>query len=184
MQQPSGTLRRVQALYSVHRGAVPTAVVEGALRVLHLDLIERGVDADELGRWIHGQCWWPHLRHHPAVLALAAHIPAQYKQGEMAEPQLLCSIPHTGEVTPLVPHTDVPPPWAAGRQYTHICGVALSAWHLGNGCLHVWPYAEPVLLGPGDVVAMDPALPHASGHNMGGALRYSAYFRWLGPAGN
>ena len=47
----------------------------------------------------------------------------------------------------------------------------------------LWPLdgAEPeaVVLEPGDVVVMDPSLPHTSGLNREGALRYAVYFRFL-----
>ena len=50
----------------------------------------------------------------------------------------------------------------------------------------VWPLdgGDPVgvELGPGDVVVMDPTLPHTSGLNREGAIRYAAYFRFLTPA--
>jgi ectoine hydroxylase-related dioxygenase (phytanoyl-CoA dioxygenase family) len=36
-------------------------------------------------------------------------------------------------------------------------------------------------LEPGDVVVMDPALPHTSGLNREGGIRYAAYFRFLAP---
>jgi ectoine hydroxylase-related dioxygenase (phytanoyl-CoA dioxygenase family) len=34
-------------------------------------------------------------------------------------------------------------------------------------------------LEPGDVVVMHPQLPHASGLNREGAIRYAVYFRFL-----
>jgi ectoine hydroxylase-related dioxygenase (phytanoyl-CoA dioxygenase family) len=52
-----------------------------------------------------------------------------------------------------------------------------------NGGLVVWPLdgSEPqqVELEPGDVVVMDPDLPHTSGLNREGAIRYAVYFRFL-----
>jgi ectoine hydroxylase-related dioxygenase (phytanoyl-CoA dioxygenase family) len=37
----------------------------------------------------------------------------------------------------------------------------------------------PVDLDTGDVLLMDPKLPHASGLNREGIIRYAAYFRFL-----
>ena len=83
-------------------------------------------------------------------------------------------------------HVDQEPEWADGRPYAHILGVALTPNRRTNGGLVVWPFdgsqPEPVELDPGDVLVMEPRLPHASGLNREGALRYVVYFRFLTPA--
>ena len=54
---------------------------------------------------------------------------------------------------------------------------------LSNGGLWVWPFdatgPAPVELQPGDALVMHPELPHASGLNRQGAMRYAVYFRFL-----
>jgi ectoine hydroxylase-related dioxygenase (phytanoyl-CoA dioxygenase family) len=52
-----------------------------------------------------------------------------------------------------------------------------------NGGLTVWPLdgrgPQQVALDPGDVLVMDPKLPHASGPNRTGSIRYCVYLRFL-----
>src|SRR5919112_810416 len=48
--------------YEVVRAAVPRERVDAALRLLHGDMLSRGIDANELGEWLWGMHWFPHLR--------------------------------------------------------------------------------------------------------------------------
>jgi ectoine hydroxylase-related dioxygenase (phytanoyl-CoA dioxygenase family) len=83
-------------------------------------------------------------------------------------------------------HIDQEPEWANGRRYRRIVGVALSPNRSTNGGLQVWPLDGgdrlAVELEPGDVVVMSPSLPHTSGLNREGGIRYAAYFRFLEPS--
>jgi hypothetical protein len=102
----------------------------------------------------------------------------------MAEPQILLQFPDSaGTEVPLVPHIDEMPPWAGGRGYTSIVGIALSRNHPDNGGLRVWPFSQQtqVELTPeaGDIAVMDPRLPHSPGVNRTGGIRYAVYFPFL-----
>ena len=85
----------------------------------------------------------------------------------------------------VVPHVDQLPEWANGRPYLRIVGLALTPNVEANGGLTVWPLdggePRPVELRPGDALVMDPRLPHASGVNRTGSIRYCVYFRFLTP---
>ena len=61
--------------YEVERAAVPADLVEAALRRLHIDLLERGASAEELGAWLWNTHWFPHLCYHDDILALASALP-------------------------------------------------------------------------------------------------------------
>jgi hypothetical protein len=172
--------------YDVMRGAVPTHAVEGVLRHLHLDLVRNGAPAETIGRWLWSAHWFPHLKWDTAVLSLLEHLPEALREGELCDPQILLQPPDDCEEVRLTPHVDEEPAWANGRRYVRIIGVALTPNRRSNGGLVVWPLdggpPEPVVLDPGDVVVMDPTLPHTSGLNREGAIRYAAYFRFLASA--
>ena len=169
--------------FAVLREAVPSEAVDGALRHLHGDLVQNGLPADTLGSWLWSSHWFPHLRWDPPVVALAWFLPEELREGEMCDPQILLHPPDTCDDQPLEPHDDQEPAWAAGRPYRTIVGVALSPAHERNGGLVVWPFdtgePEPLDLVPGDAVVMHPRLPHSSGLNREGAIRYAVYFRFL-----
>ena len=167
--------------YSVARGVVPLDRVDDALRVLHLDLLERGAPAQELSEWLWGAHWFPHLNHHEAILALAEALPEDWRTGEICDPQILLQFPHVGPAPEITFHLDQEPGWAAGRPYERIVGIPLSSWRRDNGGLLVKPAdeIEAVELDPGDAVMMTPDLPHSGGVNRTGSLRYGVYFRWL-----
>jgi hypothetical protein len=169
--------------YAVLRGAIPGEVVDGALRHIHRELVRNGLPADTLGSWLWSAHWFPHLRWDPQVVALAWFLPEELRKGEMCDPQILLQPPDDCEDRPLEPHVDQEPAWADGRRYRAIVGVALSAAHERNGGLVVWPFdreePEPLELEPGDTVVMHPRLPHSSGLNREGAIRYAVYFRFL-----
>lgn len=172
--------------FDVLRGLVPRAAIERTLRHVHLDLLRNGADPETMGRWLWGAHWFPHLKWDEDVVALLEHLPEELREGELCDPQILLQPPDSAEDAELVPHVDVPPEWANGRGYARIVGVALSPAHAGNGGLVVWPMdggdPEALELDAGDVVVMHPELPHASGLNREGAIRYAVYFRFLEPA--
>ena len=172
--------------WDVLRGAVPPEAVERTLRHVHLDLIRSGADAQTMGGWLWGMHWFPHLKWDAEVVSLLDHLPEELREGELCDPQILLQPPDDADEAELVPHVDSPPHWADGRGYARILGIALSPSRATNGGLQVWPLdggpPEPVELEPGDVVVMHPQLPHASGLNREGAIRYAVYFRFLEPA--
>jgi len=168
--------------YEVARGAVPRERVHAALRLLHADMMSRGIAAQELSEWLWGMHWFPHLRFDDAISALAEALPSPWQTGTRCEPQILLQFPHVGDEEPeLSFHLDEEPPWAEGRRYTRIVGIALSPWTTHNGGLIVKPgdEPEPVELQPGDAVMMTPDLLHTGGINRSGEIRYGVYFRFL-----
>jgi hypothetical protein len=170
------------------RAAVPERTVDDALRALHLDLLLRGACAEELGEWLWGAHWFPHLNDDPAIAALERALPADWRTGELCNPQILLQFPHTGPEPEITFHLDQEPEWAAGRRYRRIVGVPLSRWRAENGGLLVRTGGSTVALElePGDAVRMAPGQWHSGGINRTGAIRYGVYFRWLepGPADN
>ena len=169
--------------YGVLRGAVPGEAVDRALRHLHLALVRDGLPADRLGEWLWGAHWFPELKWDEEIVSLAGHLPAELREGRMCDPQILLQPPDDCDDVELVPHVDREPEWANGSPYLRIAGVALSAAGPEDGGLVVWPLdgadPEPLELAAGDVVVMHPRLPHASGLNRGGRIRYAVYFRFL-----
>jgi hypothetical protein len=171
--------------YAVLLGGVPPEAIEAALRHIHLDLVERGLTADTMGPWLWSSHWFPHLKWDAPIVALAEHLPDELRTGELCDPQILLQPPDNCPDQPLVSHVDVEPPWADGRRYIRIVGVALTPAHERNGGLVVWPFDSghevPLELDTGDVLVMHPQLPHSSGLNREGAIRYAVYFRYLEP---
>jgi phytanoyl-CoA dioxygenase PhyH len=169
--------------FAVLRACVPGEAVDGALRHIHLDLVRRGLDADTIGTWLWSAHWFPHLKWDAPVAGLASFLPEPLRQGEQCDPQIVVQPPDDCDDMPLTSHVDRVPDWAEGRPYARIVGVALSPAHAGNGGLWVWPFdgngPVPLELDPGDAVVMHPRLPHSSGLNREGALRYALYFRFL-----
>jgi hypothetical protein len=171
--------------YAVLREVVPPEAVEAALRHVHLDLVRHGVRAETLGSWLWSAHWFPHLKWDQPIVGLVEHLPDDLRDGDLCDPQIVLQPPDTCAQEPLVSHIDQKPEWAEGRCYRRIVGVSLSRAHAENGGLVVWPFdaaKEPLEpLEPGDVVVMHPDLPHASGYNREGAIRYAVYFRFLEP---
>jgi hypothetical protein len=165
----------------IARGAVPLDLVDDALRLLHVDLLERGAGPAELGQWLWGAHWFPHLIWREEITRLAESLPAEWRTGTMCDPQILLQFPHVGPVPQVTFHVDVEPDWAEGRRYLRIVGVPLSRWRRENGGLLVEREnaAAPVELEPGDAVLMAPDLRHSGGVNLTGSVRYGVYFRWL-----
>jgi hypothetical protein len=169
--------------YAVVRAAVPRDAVEAALRHIHLDVVRRGLDGETIGSWLWSAHWFPHLKWDPPIARLAEHLPAELRDGEACDPQIVVQPPDDCDDMPLASHVDQEPEWAAGRRYLRIVGIALTPAHAANGGLVVWPLdgggATPLELAAGDAVVMDPQLPHSSGLNREGGMRYAVYFRFL-----
>ncbi len=167
--------------FEIRRGAVSSGLIDDALRLLHLDLLARGAAAAELGDWLWGAHWFPHLRDQAPITALVQALPPRWRVGELCEPQILLQFPHVGPEPEITFHVDQEPAWAAGRSYERIVGVALSPWRSQNGGLIVRraDASQAVELDPGDAVMMDPGLRHSAGINRTGSIRYGVYFRWL-----
>jgi ectoine hydroxylase-related dioxygenase (phytanoyl-CoA dioxygenase family) len=172
--------------YDVIRSAVPRDAVENALRHLHRDVATRGLPQEWLSEWLWNAHWFPHLRWDGEITGVLDHLPAELRDGELCDPQIVGQMPDDDAPVELHPHVDQLPEWAAGRPYRRILGVALTRNGPENGGLTVWPLdgSEPrqVELEPGDALVMDPRLPHASGPNRTGSIRYCLYFRFLEPA--
>ena len=185
----AGTAERQDELatrgYCVLRGIVPRDAVEDALRMLHLDLVRRGAPAEELGQWLWSVHWFPHLNWEPQIAGLAGWLPPELRDGELCDPQILLQPPDDCDDQDLVPHVDREPDWADGRRFLRIVGIALSPATAANGGLRVWPLdgepPHPLQLDAGDAVVMHPDLPHSSGLNRRGAIRYAVYLRFLEP---
>jgi Phytanoyl-CoA dioxygenase (PhyH) len=169
--------------YAVLRDAVPQEAVDAALRRIHLDLVQRGLSAQTLGSWLWSAHWFPHLRWDPAVVGLAWHLPEELREGRMCDPQIILQPPDEAVEAAITPHVDQEPEWADGKPYRTIVGIALSRANRANGGLLVWPFdadePEAVELEAGDAVVMHPRLPHSSGLNRTGSIRYAVYFRFL-----
>jgi hypothetical protein len=182
---PVDTARAVERRgFAVLRALVPRAAVEGALRHIHLDVVRRGLPMETIASWLWSTHWFPHLRWDPPIAGLAWLLPEELREGEMCDPQILLQPPDDSESNELVPHVDEEPDWAEVRPYRLIVGIALSPSRRENGGLVIWPFdgePEAVELDPGDALVMHPRLPHASGLNTDGAIRYAVYFRFLEP---
>jgi hypothetical protein len=172
--------------YEVLRGVVPEDARESALRHIHRDIVRHGLPQEWLGAWLWNSHWFPHLKWDPEIVALLEHLPERLREGELCDPQILLQMPDEGDETDITSHVDREPDWAGGRPYRRIVGVALSPNNRANGGIVVWPLdgaePEPVDLEAGDVLVMDPRLPHSSSFNRTGAIRYCVYFRFLEPA--
>ena len=165
----------------IAHGAVDESRIDDVLRLLHIDLLERGADADQLGSWLWGMHWFPHLNYDSRVLALADALPEAWRTGTRCDPQILLQFPHVGPEPPVTFHVDEEPEWAGGRRYVRIVGVALSPWEADNGALLIGSESDPtaIELEAGDAVMMAPDVRHSGGINRTGRIRYGIYFRWL-----
>ena len=168
----------------IARGVIPAGRVEDALRALHLDILARGASAAELGEWLWGAHWFPHLKADAAILALERALAPEWRTGELCDPQILLQFPHSGPEPEVSFHLDQEPAWAEGRRYRRIVGIPLSSWRADNGGLlaRMGGCTVAVELEPGDAVMMAPDLWHSGGINRTGSIRYGVYFRWLEPA--
>jgi len=168
------------AVRVVH-GCVPANLIDDALRLLHVDLLENGVSAEQLDEWLWGAHWFGHLNHREEVVRLAQALPPEWQEGTRCDPQILLQFPHVGPEPEITFHVDEEPSWAQSRRYARIVGVPLSPWRERNGGLLVREDDEirAVEIDPGDAVCLDPGVWHSGGVNRTGAIRYGIYFRWL-----
>jgi hypothetical protein len=175
----------VQGSFEVAPGVIPQERIDDALRLLHLDLLQRGAATEELSEWLWGMHWFPHLKEREEIFALVESLPQEWRRGQICEPQILLQFPHVGEEPEIEFHLDQEPAWAGERRYLRIVGIPLSPWRRDNGGLLVKTAAgpAPVEADPGDAIMMTPDLPHSGGVNRTGSLRYGAYFRWLADEG-
>src|SRR4051794_4815830 len=103
--------------YEVVRRTIPKERIEDALRLLHVDMMERGIDQEELGEWLWAMHWFPHLRHREEISVLAEALPAAWRSGTICEPQILLQFPHVGHQEPDISfHLDKEPDWAQDRR--------------------------------------------------------------------
>jgi ectoine hydroxylase-related dioxygenase (phytanoyl-CoA dioxygenase family) len=170
---------------TIVRQSVPAEARDAALRHIHRNVARHGLSVDDLAEWIwRTPSWFPHLRWDPEITQLLDHVPAEFRRGQLCEPQIILQFPDDeGSDHELVPHQDEEPPWAEGRRYLRIVGVPLTPWHANNGGLAVWANGDgptTLTLEAGDVVVMSPDLPHSGGINREGSIRYGVYFRFLG----
>jgi hypothetical protein len=172
--------------FAVLRGQVPPAAVDRALRHIHLDILERGLPPEQLSGWLWSAHWFPHLKWNDEIVGLLDHLPSDLRDGELCDPQIVLQLPDAADDVTLESHIDQEPDWANGRRYRRIVGVALGPNRSANGGLQVWPLDGgdrlAIELEPGDAVVMNPSLPHTSGLNREGGIRYAAYFRYLEPS--
>jgi hypothetical protein len=176
--------RGTRRSYELLRGAVPPEAVDAALRHIHLDLASRGLPPEWLAEWLWSAHWFPHLKWDEPIVSLLEHLPARLRTGELCDPQLVLQPPDARDDVAVEAHVDREPDWAQGRRYLRIVGIALTRNHGRNGGLVVWPdedEPETPDLAPGDAIVMGRDLPHTSGFNREGTLRYAVYFRFLEP---
>lgn len=166
---------------------VPMAQIDAALRVINMDVRQRGLNPVELKQWNSVACPFPHLRFSSKIAVLYAPVLARLglspeSAGQLCEPQIIYHLPDDvpADYEPWS-HVDQEPDWANGRRYVRIVGVALTDWTTGNGTLRVWDSDEPraIVLKAGDAVILRPDVPHSPGVNRSGSIRAGVYFRWL-----
>ncbi len=174
-------------------GAVAADRVRPALRMLNLAIRRHGLTAEEIER-CQAATFFPHLRWESEVWGVlpraAAEVLGWTEGDEWAEPQLLLRFPDEDQPWPLRSHVDSAPPWATGRRYKGIVGVALTDVGADEGAAQVWrgSHRGPVTHGPeavpmsaGDALVMHPALEHCGSLNLGAHTRFAIYFRLLTP---
>jgi hypothetical protein len=185
MSDPAATALNERG-FTVLCGQVPQAAVDRALRHIHLDIAERGLPPEQLSGWLWSAHWFPHLKWNEEIVGLLEYLPPELRDGELCDPQIVLQLPDAADEVALESHFDQEPDWADGRRYRRIVGVALGPNRGTNGGLQVWPLDGgdrlAVELDPGDVVIMSPSLPHTSGLNREGGIRYATYFRYLEPS--
>lgn len=170
--------------YEVYRGYVPRVVCKTAARRLWLELRRHGVSAEQVAEWS-ASTWWPHLRWEPEVLALQGFLDG-WRQwtDEWADPQILVRLPDEDSEAEAVytSHVDTLPDWAVekGLKYAGIFGVELTSSAPRGGGIVVDGMRQQ--LRAGDVLRMNPDVPHSGSPNLSGNVRMAVYFRLLTPA--
>lgn len=175
--------------YVVVRDVIPAYARDAALKRINGQFYH-GLPHHEVDRAIREACWFPWIREHEAIMRLVDFLPKEWKDDRLCEPQIVLRLPHMDDSRPrFTPHVDEEPPWAEGRKYKRIVGVALTRSRIQDGCLIVWPKGSSDLnnfrdieLDAGDVVVMSPTLEHSPSLNLSGQIRYTVYFRWLANA--
>jgi hypothetical protein len=186
-----GSLRDGQG-FIVFRAVVPDDVVDRARRLLNIEIVQRGLTADEISGGAYSALS-PQLRSEPAVMDVRGCIESviQPRHDETwADAQISLRFPDLAEDRPLTPHVDALPARAADRSHRAIVGVALAPSGACDGSLVVWPRShvgeatDPVRveLAAGDIVVMHPMLQHSSTLNRGGEVCCALYFRLRGCA--
>lgn len=171
--------------WNVYHGIIADSLIQGALRLINRDIFRRGLLPDEVAHYYTDSAWFPWLREEPEIIAIERALPSLLRTGELTEPQILLHLPDAvNDHWPLVTHVDKEPAWAGDRKYKRIVGVALTRSHIEDGGLMVEPLdgsggLRAVELDPGDVICFNPLLPHTSGMNRRGTIRYALYFRYL-----
>lgn len=179
--QQSAVSHDVTARCRIVPNLVPRSATDAALRRLYLEVRHHGVTADEVRDWEQAT-WFPWLRWEPEILSTrpdARVLGLDYV--EWGEPQIVFELPAEEQDWPMVPHVDTPPPWAEGREYVAIVGVALTDQMPENGSLRVWDggAARALSMSAGDGVVMAPDLPHSGYLNLTATPRVVIYHRAL-----
>lgn len=180
--------------YAVLRGVVPLERVQAALRRLNVAIRREGLTPEQIEEW-HLGTFFPHLRYEPEIWGVlpepAAELLGWQEGDDWAQPQILMRFPDEPQDWPLEPHVDTLPPWAEGRRYRGVVGVALTTAGIEDGVPWVWPGSHrgqerppvPVPLVAGDALVMHPQLGHTGTLNVGHTVRTAVYFRLLTAAG-
>ena len=139
--------------------------------------------ADRLGAWLWDAHWFPHLKWDEPIVGLTAFLPPELRDGTTCDPQILLHPPDDCDDVELISHVDVEPPWADGRTYL-ASSASPSARRAprtaaSSSGRSTRPGPSRSSSSAGDAVVMHPRLPHASGLNRQGRIRYAVYFRFL-----
>jgi hypothetical protein len=124
---------------------------------------------------------WPSHRLAFQIMQLLAYLPATI--GILCEPQIVRQPGGGTDPVFLDFHRDQEPPWANGRKYHVIYGVALTNQYYANGGVafdHAGRLEIPNL-GPGSVYAFGREELHSPGVNQTNEARMAIYFRFLWP---
>lgn len=185
--------------YQISGVPVNDGARRAALRRIWQEMGTYGASREELQEWHEKKCSLPHIRFVPEIARLYDALP-HMGQGccDMCEPQIIVHFPDVLPPegiaenpldVPWCPHQDDVPPWAEGREYSHIIGVALTHSGTSNGGLIMWPDGPdtPLLerraveVRPGHVVSIHPKAWHSGTWNRGCKPRVVVYFRFLEP---
>lgn len=164
---------------SVFKRMVPPDVTMAALRRINLDVVERGLDADDLRAWATTTAF-PHLRWSKEILACREACEELFVRDSVAwvDPQIMYRFPDHALEYPISYHIDQ----EDGKRFAGICCVPLTRAEKDDGCLIVKDVetGEPTFVPaiPGDLIHMSNWVEHAAGLNVGGNIRAALYFRY------
>jgi hypothetical protein len=124
---------------------------------------------------------WPSHRCSYVIMQLLAYLPATI--GVLCEPQIVRQQGGGTDPVFLDFHRDQEPPWANGRKYHVIYGVALTDQSYLNGgvAFNQLGRIEIPHLGPGSVYSFGREELHSPGVNQTDEARMAIYFRFLWP---